>query len=195
VLVGMSSTKPKIKKQHSSSLFKAHERGSFTRLMFENEHCHGGGHPERSRSHRVIQFIVVLLRAITPACYIALLIMYMYPDAIAVASTAASAAAAPSAAVPGTGAADILRTLGVTPDALFCSFWATLLRRFLTVFCAVEVVFLWYFLCPPPVVVAPFSRHFAVRMNISSSTLTLTLMLTSCTPAATVGTTCTSSCE
>lgn len=60
-------------KRSSSSLFKAHSRGSFGRLLFESEHCNGGGSADRSLTFRLSQLLVLVLRIITPISYIYLL--------------------------------------------------------------------------------------------------------------------------
>lgn len=59
-----------MKKTASSSLLRAHSRGSFSRLVFESETNNGGGHKDRSLSYRFCQLVVMLMRLVTPASYI-----------------------------------------------------------------------------------------------------------------------------
>jgi hypothetical protein len=54
----------------SSSILKAHSRGSFSRLVFESEPNNGGGHKDRSLCYRFWQFVVLVFRVITPCSYI-----------------------------------------------------------------------------------------------------------------------------
>ena len=59
-----------MKKSASSSLLRAHSRGSFSRLVFESETNNGGGHEDRSLLYRFFQLVVLLMRLVTPASYI-----------------------------------------------------------------------------------------------------------------------------
>lgn len=64
----------------TSSLLRAHSRGSFARLILESEQCNGPigqGHNPRSISFRVCQFIVFLFRLVTPFSYIFLLYVFL----------------------------------------------------------------------------------------------------------------------
>lgn len=57
-------------KRTTSSLHRAHSRSSFNRLVFESEHCLGGGHDGRSILFRFFQLMVVIFRSITPFSYL-----------------------------------------------------------------------------------------------------------------------------
>jgi len=53
-------------KRTTSSLLRAHSRGSLNRLIFESEHSNGGGGDDRSIPYRLCQLIVIIIRLITP---------------------------------------------------------------------------------------------------------------------------------
>ena len=67
-------------KRVSSSMFNAKGRGSFTRLVFESEHCSGGGPQERGYLYRSAQNVVLLLRSITLIAYLYLLFYSFHPN-------------------------------------------------------------------------------------------------------------------
>lgn len=67
-----------MKKQASSSLHLAHSRDAFSRLIFESEHSMGGGDNGRSVLFRLFQLLVVVLRLVTPACYLFLLCVWFF---------------------------------------------------------------------------------------------------------------------
>lgn len=56
-------------KRSTSSLNRAHSRGSFSRLVFESESNNGGGDKDRSILFRLCQLVVVCFRLVTPASY------------------------------------------------------------------------------------------------------------------------------
>lgn len=62
-----------MKRSPSSTLLRAHSRGSFSRLVFESETNNGGGHHDRSLSYRFAQLVVVCMRLVTPCSYLYLL--------------------------------------------------------------------------------------------------------------------------
>lgn len=61
-----------------SSLLRAHSRGSFGRLLFESEHCHGGGGSDRSLLFRITQLVVIVFRSVTPLSYIHLILVLFF---------------------------------------------------------------------------------------------------------------------
>ena len=65
-------------KRTTSSLHRAHSKGSFNRLVFESEHSLGGGDNDRSLIFRFCQLIVVIIRAITPLSYLFLAYIYVF---------------------------------------------------------------------------------------------------------------------
>jgi hypothetical protein len=65
-------------KRTTSSLLRAHSRNSLNRLLFESEHCNGGGHDDRSLSFRLMQLVVMLLRLVTPLSYLYLIYLCFY---------------------------------------------------------------------------------------------------------------------
>lgn len=65
-------------KRTKSSLIRSHSRDSFSRLVFESEHSNGGGHHNRSLVYRFCQFMVLLLRSITPLSYVFLIYIAIY---------------------------------------------------------------------------------------------------------------------
>lgn len=67
-------------KRISSSMFRAKGRGSFNRLVFESEHCSGGGPQERGYLYRAAQNAVLLLRSITLIAYLYLSFYSFHPN-------------------------------------------------------------------------------------------------------------------
>lgn len=60
-------------KRTTSSLLRAHSRGSFSRLIFESEWSNGGGHESRSLLFRLCQVSVMCFRVVTPLSYLYLI--------------------------------------------------------------------------------------------------------------------------
>ncbi len=56
-------------RRSTSSLFHAHSRGSFGRLLFESESNNGGGYEHRSILFRCLQLLVLAFRIVTPISY------------------------------------------------------------------------------------------------------------------------------
>lgn len=65
-------------KRTTSSLHRAHSKGSFNRLVFESEHSLGGGDHDRSLIFRLCQLVVIVIRAITPLSYLFLAYIYVF---------------------------------------------------------------------------------------------------------------------
>ena len=83
VLTSLFGYKPNLPKRTTSSLMRAHSRGSFNQLVLESAENLGGGRHDRPILFRLLQVFIVVLRLVTPASYLYLMClaswMFLYP--------------------------------------------------------------------------------------------------------------------
>ena len=83
VLTNLFGYKPNLPKRTTSSLMRAHSRGSFNQLVLESAENLGGGRHDRPILFRLLQVFIVVLRLVTPASYLYLMClaswMFLYP--------------------------------------------------------------------------------------------------------------------